>query len=77
MDIRRFTTLDNFPRGWLNHLYTCYYVLFKIQVPLHIKRNETSQVVMLVDGVEVLHHKCLLLRADIYDHCLRGVKLLT
>ena len=48
---------------------------FKIQAQLHLKgRNGPSQVVMVVDSVNDLHHEHSLVRADICDYRSRGVK---
>ena len=48
---------------------------FKIQAKLRIKgRNGPSEVVMVVNGVNDLHHAHSLVRADIRDYRSRGVK---
>ena len=42
---------------------------FKIQIQLHIKcRNESPEEVMVVECVKDLHHKHLLVYADIYSY---------
>ena len=76
MDIRcRLTTLDDFPRGWLNHQYKCdYHLKFKHNCIQKAEMHGSSEVVMVVDGVKDLHHVYSLVRADIHDYRTRGVK---